>query len=105
MTPEIVFGQGPKSMLVQRLWRDPRWRELLLAIVVDEVHCIDKWGSKFRPEYNRLGELRVWSPGVPFLGVTATLTDDALANTTEKLFLDGAYMIRVRGVCERVGRV
>ncbi|KAF9315351.1 hypothetical protein BG006_003775 [Podila minutissima] len=69
MTPEIVFGQGPKLML---------------------------WGSKFRLEYNRLGELRVWSPGVPFLGVTATLTDDALANTTEKLFLDEAYVIHVQ---------
>lgn len=60
------------------------------------MHCIDKWGSKFRPEYNRLGELRVWSPGVPFLGVTATLTGDALANTTEKLFLDEAYVIHVQ---------
>ncbi|OAQ23962.1 hypothetical protein K457DRAFT_881848 [Linnemannia elongata AG-77] len=96
MSPEIVFGDSPTSRLVRGLWRDKSWQSLLLAIVVDEVHCVEKWGNKFRPEYARLGELRVWSPGVPFVGVTATLTADALAGTMDKLFLSEAKILRVQ---------
>jgi superfamily II DNA helicase RecQ len=98
MSPEIIFGDSPTSMLVRGLWQDTRWRNLLLAIVVDEVHCVEKWGNKFRPEYARLGELRIWSPGVPFVGVTATLTADALTQTMDKLFLSKANVLRVQEI-------
>lgn len=64
--------------------------------MVDEVECIEKWGTKFRPEYDRLGELRVWSPDVPFLGVTTTLTADALSKPQDKLFLSDAYLLRMQ---------
>ncbi|KAG0055163.1 ATP-dependent DNA helicase sgs1 [Gryganskiella cystojenkinii] len=97
MSPEIIFGDSPTSKLVQRLWHNTRWRALLLAVVVDEVHCVEKWGT-FRPEYARLGELRIWSPGVPFVGVTATLTADALTQTMDTLFLSKANVVRVREV-------
>ncbi|KFH67844.1 hypothetical protein MVEG_06575 [Podila verticillata NRRL 6337] len=98
MSPEIIFGDSPTSKLVQGLWSDKRWRDLLLAIVVDEVHCVEKWGKQFRPEYARLGELRIWSPGVPFVGVTATLTADALTQTMKKLFLSKANVLRVQEI-------
>jgi len=98
MTPEIIFGEGKTSNLVKGLWRNDRWRKKLLAIVIDEVHCVDKWGDKFRPEYARLGELRTLSPGVPFVGLTATLTADALTRTMDKLFLSQADVLRVRDV-------
>lgn len=96
MSPEIIFGDCPTSKLVQGLWRNTSWQNLLLAIVVDEVHCVEKWGNKFRPEYARLGELRIWSPGVPFVGVTATLTADALTHTMDTLFLSKANVLRVQ---------
>ncbi|KAK3817843.1 MAG: P-loop containing nucleoside triphosphate hydrolase protein [Linnemannia gamsii] len=96
MSPEIIFGDTPTSKSVKGLWQDPRWRNLLLAIVVDEVHCVEKWGNDFRKVYGRLGDLRVWSPGVPFVGVTATLTADALTQTMDKLFLSEARVIRVQ---------
>jgi superfamily II DNA helicase RecQ len=98
MSPEIIFGDSPTSKLVRGLWDNTRWRELLLAIVVDEVHCVEKWGGKFRTEYDRLGELRIWSPGVPFVGVTATLTADALTTTMDKLFLSKANVLRVKEI-------
>jgi len=102
MSPEIIFGDCPTSKLVQGLWHNTCWRKLLLAIVVDEVHCVEKWGDKFRPEYSRLGELRIWSPGVPFVGVTATLTADALTQTMDKLFLSMANVLRVQEVSTNV---
>ncbi|KAF9081570.1 ATP-dependent DNA helicase sgs1, partial [Mortierella sp. GBA35] len=98
MSPEIIFGDSPTSKLVQGLWHNTHWQNLLLAIVVDEVHCVEKWGNKFRPEYARLGELRIWSPGVPFVGVTATLTADALTQTMSKLFLSKANVLRVQEI-------
>ncbi|KAF9972537.1 hypothetical protein BGZ75_001478, partial [Mortierella antarctica] len=98
MSPEIIFGDSPTSRLIQGLWQNTCWRNLLLAIVIDEVHCIEKWGNKFRPEYARLGELRIWSPGVPIVGVTATLTADALTQTKDKLFLAKANVLRVKEI-------
>ena len=41
-------------------------------IVVDEAHCIDKWGDAFRPSYNLLGELRHKLGDPPVLAFTAT---------------------------------
>jgi superfamily II DNA helicase RecQ len=98
MSPEIIFGDSPTSKLVRGLWKDSRWQDSLLTIVVDEVHCIEKWGNKFRPEYDRLGDLRIWSPDVPLVGVTATLTADALAHTMGKLFLSDAIILRVQEI-------
>lgn len=95
MSPEIIFGTSPTSAKVQDLWKELKWRNILTAIVVDEVHCIQKWGGKFRRDYDRLGDLRIWAPGVPFLGVTATITSQALLETSSKLFLNNASILRV----------
>jgi superfamily II DNA helicase RecQ len=92
-TPEIIFSGG-KADLLQDLWRNEQWRILLAAVVIDEVHCVEKWG-KFREDYTRLGDLRVWAPGVPFVGLTATLTAEAILQTKAKLFLSKATTIRV----------
>ncbi|KAJ7600882.1 hypothetical protein C8J56DRAFT_768845 [Mycena floridula] len=56
------------------LWKDPKFRRRLTAMVVDEAHCIDEWGSdKFRPLYRQLHTLRGYSgQEVPFVACTAT---------------------------------
>jgi ATP-dependent DNA helicase RecQ len=41
-------------------------------LVVDEAHCIDKWGVDFRPSYARLGEVRRRLGSPPVLAFTAT---------------------------------
>ena len=41
-------------------------------LVVDEAHCIDQWGSDFRPEYGRLREVRALLGNPPVLAFTAT---------------------------------
>ena len=40
--------------------------------VIDEAHCISKWGIGFRPEYERLSELRKRFPQAAIAGFTAT---------------------------------
>jgi superfamily II DNA helicase RecQ len=36
------------------LLKEPRWSHHILFMVVDEAHCIDKWGAEFRRHYSSL---------------------------------------------------
>lgn len=41
-------------------------------LVVDEAHCVDRWGDDFRPSYGRLAEVRTQLGSPPTLAFTAT---------------------------------
>jgi ATP-dependent DNA helicase RecQ len=41
-------------------------------LVVDEAHCVDRWGRDFRPAYGRLAEIRRQLGNPPVLAFTAT---------------------------------
>ena len=56
-------------------------------VAVDEAHCISIWGHEFRPDYRKLGELRRSLPGVPFLALTATATEQVRADIVKQLHL------------------
>jgi ATP-dependent DNA helicase RecQ len=62
-----------------------RWN--VSAVAVDEAHCISEWGHDFRPEYRMLAQLRDKLPGVPFLALTATATEQVRGDITRQLHL------------------
>jgi len=54
--------------------------------VVDEAHCISKWGMSFRPEYEQLSTLRDRFPHTAIAGFTATADKATRADIAQKLF-------------------
>ena len=51
-------------------------------VVVDEAHCMVKWGANFRPQYSLVGDLKlILTRKTPFIAATATannLTREAI---------------------------
>ena len=67
IAPERLQGEQTRLML-ERHATEGR----LVALAVDEAHCISAWGHDFRPDYRRLGQIRSLCPGVPMLALSAT---------------------------------
>lgn len=59
----------------------------LVALAVDEAHCISAWGHDFRPDYRRLGQLRSLCPGVPLVALSATAAPQVRADIIRLLRL------------------
>ena len=69
MSPEMALSES-----FQKLWKDSKFRNRLIALVVDEAHCIEDWGvDDFRPLYRKLDTLRSYTGyETPVISCTAT---------------------------------
>ncbi|KAB7672904.1 RecQ family ATP-dependent DNA helicase [Bacillus sp. B1-b2] len=56
--------------------------------VVDEAHCISQWGYDFRPDYQKLGEIRQKLNNPLTLALTATATDSIRKDIIQSLYLE-----------------
>lgn len=91
---QIVFIT-PASIIENRRFRSmllsDEYRQQLVAVVVDEAHCIKTWGDKFRPSFSKVGELRSLIPAsVNMMALTATATME-----TYHIIIDSLCMIHV----------
>jgi ATP-dependent DNA helicase RecQ len=66
-------------------------------LVIDEAHCIDRWGRDFRPNYGRLGAIRQALGSPPVLAFTATAGVQGQRRILESLGIPGARVV-VTGV-------
>lgn len=58
----------------------------ILAVIIDEAHCISQWGGDFRTSYSKLNKLRAFLPvGIPFLATSAMLPPAAIADICSNL--------------------
>ena len=85
----LLFS-APEAIVCGDQWRDMLSEEPLhsriVALAVDEAHCVYKWGSDFRPTYARVHELRALIPSdTPMLAATATVTKTSLPIILQQL--------------------
>ncbi|MCR9136046.1 MAG: DNA helicase RecQ [Alphaproteobacteria bacterium] len=64
--------------------------------VIDEAHCVSKWGVSFRPEYEMLSQLKDRFPNSTFGAFTATADKATRDDIAHKLF-PGPGTITVQG--------
>ena len=87
----VAAGQSPLLYIApERLMTERMLAALgrlpVRLLVVDEAHCISRWGPSFRPEYEDLGRLGTLFPGVPVAAFTATADQTTRADIAAKLF-------------------
>ena len=82
---KLLYAAPERIMSESFLADIQRWK--VTTIAIDEAHCISEWGHDFRPEYRRLAELRERLPGVPFLALTATATEQVRNDIIRQLHL------------------
>ncbi|AYV66893.1 ATP-dependent DNA helicase [Niallia circulans] len=56
--------------------------------VIDEAHCISQWGYDFRPDYQKLGEIRQKLNNPLTLALTATATEAVREDIIKSLHLE-----------------
>lgn len=81
VTPEKINC----SSLLKNLFNSLYKRGLLARFVIDEAHCVSTWGSDFRPDYRKLGELRKLYPKVPIMALTATAKPEVRTDIFDQL--------------------
>jgi hypothetical protein len=87
VTPEKVHKSNKLKSELQKLYQQGR----LGRFVIDECHCACQWGHDFRPDYAKLGMLKIHFPDVPVLAVTATASEQVRHDCTNILRLDQHY--------------
>lgn len=90
-----IIYMSPERLMTDNMLNNLQQLKLDM-IVVDEAHCISKWGSSFRPEYERLSLLKNFFPNTVISAFTATADKATRADISNKL-TNGEAKIIVKG--------
>ncbi len=86
---------SPERLMTDRMFS--AMRSLNPAMfVIDEAHCVSKWGPSFRPEYAQLAELKTAFPNARIAAFTAT-ADSATRDDIAQTLFNGRGKIIVHG--------
>lgn len=92
---QIVFST-PENLVTPKGTLKPAARDLLwsdairgrcVAFVLDEAHCVSKWGDHFRPEYGKMHRVHD-ALGVPVMALTATATPEIVKKICKDFMAD-----------------
>jgi len=78
---QLLYLTPESLMSSHSVYRDTllssKYKDNLVALVVDEAHCCKLWGDKFREAFTRIGDIRSVIPSnVNIMALTATATTD-----------------------------
>ena len=90
ITPEnLLENRNYRKMLLSSMYQLK-----LVAIVVDEAHCVKTWGDKFRVAFSHIGDIRSLVPShVNLMALTATATSDTLHSVEQRWSLKAPVII------------
>ncbi len=80
-----IIYMSPERLMTENIINDLKTMEIGL-FVVDEIHCVSKWGHHFRPDYNALSKLKLLFPNSNIIGFTATADKSTRLDILEKIF-------------------
>lgn len=87
VSPEMMQSRS----FTERLLRNRQFTRRVIALFVDEAHCISHWGAQFRKKYATLGNVRAFlPPSTPAIAVSATLTARVRRDVQSKLHFSKA---------------
>jgi len=90
-----VMGH-PEAILSTELWtifKGKPWQSSRIFIVVDECHCVVKWGGSFRPAYLEIKKLKSVFPHSNVLALTATATKSLMKEVIVHLHMKNPTVI------------
>jgi superfamily II DNA helicase RecQ len=74
MSPEFAVSERLRKIILE-----PRFKDRLALVVIDEAHLVQLWGVKFRTDYTRLHLLRsLLGRHIPLYLCSATLDNSTL---------------------------
>lgn len=87
----VAAGQVKLLYLSPERLMTPRMMSAMKAVgvsmfVVDEAHCVSKWGPAFRPEYAQLSDLKTHFPDARIAAFTATADAATRDDIADALF-------------------
>jgi bloom syndrome protein len=90
----------PENLIENPLYRNmllsKKYKEKLVALVVDEAHCIKMWGDEFRKAFMLIGNLRSVIPtGVNVMALTATATTETYHCALKHLAMKDTVLVAV----------
>ena len=90
----------PENLIENRTYREmllsDTYQRNLVALAIDEAHCVKSWGDQFRRAFARIGDLRSLIPkSVNVLALTATATTETLSVVMERLLVHNFLVVAI----------
>ncbi len=86
----------PEDFLAQsvfKLLRKPEWHKVIVGCFIDEAHCTELWGKRFRLKYGQIHKLRSVTD-CPFVALTGSASTDMCDSISSRLKLKDPAIIR-----------
>ena len=86
---------SPERLMTNSMIDDLKQLEIGL-FVIDEIHCVSKWGQSFRPDYEALSKLKTIFKNTNIAGFTATADKTTRLDILDKIF-DQEAKVYIKG--------
>ena len=83
---------SPERLMTEKILKELKALPIEM-FVIDEAHCISKWGAGFRPEYEQLSQLQAHFPKAVLSAFTATADTETRLDIVQRLTKSKAEII------------